>query len=222
MKFFSTITILLSSITILAHSTWAEDSRSASMPPITLDYIQAHHYIDAYPSILKLASSGNQQAQFILANYYICGRVVEFSCKNALASFKHAAQPSSGIRNDEIIRRSKNEIAWINAACEEKDFVRDTKLAMIYATEAANNGDPYSIDSLAAVQARTGNFKTAVITQQNAIAGLKLYSRYNPVDSYTIAEFNSRLKLYESNQPARFGKWNADQNCNTLPIASGS
>ncbi len=216
------VSILLSSTALLLNPALGEDLRGASMPSDTLDFIQSRHYMDAYPSVLKLASSGNQQAQFILANYYICGRVVEFSCKNALTSFKHAIKPSSGVQNNEIIRRSKNEIAWINAACEEKDFVRDTNLAMKYATEAANQGDPYSIDSLAAVQARTGDFKTAVTSQQNAIAGLKLYSLYNPVDTYTLDEFLARLKRYESNQPASFGKWNSDQNCNTLPNASGS
>ncbi|MBL8472606.1 MAG: sel1 repeat family protein [Rhodocyclaceae bacterium] len=209
--------ILLGPIAILSTPAGEGNSRGAPMPSSTMDLLQSRRYADAYPSVSKLASSGNQQAQFILANYYICGRVVEFSCSRALALFKSATKPSSGDQSAEIVRRSKNEIAWINAACEESGFARDTNLAMKYAMEAANQGDPYSIDSVAAVQARIGNFRAAVATQRDAIAGLTGYARDNPVDSYTIAEFHARLKRYESNQPSRFGKWNADQNCNALP-----
>ena len=195
-------------------------SRGDPLPNSTWELIQAHRYADAYPTVVKLAQSSNQEAQFILANYYICGRVVAFSCTDALPLFKAATVPSIGDHSEEIVRRSKNEIAWINAACEERGLVRDIDLAMRYALEAAESDDPYSVDTVAAVQARNGDFKAATGTQRRAIEGLTAYARDNPVDSYTFDEFRVRLKLYEANQPASFGKWNADQNCNTLPNAA--
>jgi hypothetical protein len=143
--------------------------------------------------------------------------VVEFSCVKALEQFGAATRPSRNKRSSEIVRRSKNEVAWINSACEETGLVRNMELALKYAMEAAKNGDPYSVDSLAAVRARLGDFRAAISYQQNAIRGLEIVAQTEPVEAYTFAEFRARLKAYQDHQPARFGPWNAEQNCNTLP-----
>lgn len=209
--------LLVGILAVVGTTARATEDRGAPLPEDTWSLLQARQYAEALPIVSKLASAGNHQAQFILANYYICGRVVEFSCQKAVSLFNEAANPSTNDQSDEIVFRSKNEIAWINSACEESGFVRDTHLALRYASEAAKDGDPYSIDSLAAAQARLGDFKAAIDSQRSAITRLTEYARDNPIEQFTFDEFRSRLELYQANKPARFGKWNAERNCNAFP-----
>lgn len=195
----------------------AQISRSEPLPESITTQLAKRQYTKVYPELVRYADAGNHEAQFMLANYHVCARGVPFDCNKALELFAAAALPSNNPNSPEIVLSAKNEIAWIHAACEQPDFHRDLTVALEYAQEAAQDGSPFRQDTLAAALARLGRFTEAAQLQQQALDGLQAMSGEDKVPAYTIREFRSRLKLYKANRPARFGKWNAEANCNALP-----
>ena len=198
----------------------AQSARGDALPDDVSGHLEAHRYEQAYPGLLKALKTENQQAQFTLANYYVCGRVVPFDCSKALELFVAASKPSDSKESEEIVRRAKNEIAWIYAACEDLPS-RNLAVALVYASQAASEGDPdpYNVDTLAAVHARKGDFDKAIEAQRAALFILEQFAKHGvlEVEPYTFDEFRRRLALYQARQPATFGKATALQNCNTLP-----
>ncbi|WP_018610369.1 tetratricopeptide repeat protein [Uliginosibacterium gangwonense] len=195
----------------------AQISRSEPLPDSITAQLNKRQYTKAYPELVRYADAGNHEAQFTLANYHVCARGVPFDCNKALELFAAAALPSNNPNSQEIVLSAKNEIAWIHAACEQADFHRDLTVALEYAQEAAQDGSPFHQDTLAAALARLGRFTEAAQLQQQALDGLQALEGEDKAPTYVVREFRSRLKLYKANRPARFGKWNAEANCNALP-----
>jgi hypothetical protein len=192
---------------------------SNELPEDVLDLLAQKQYRTALPHIELLAHRRNQHATFVLANYYVCGKMVPFSCAKAEELFTSSLDSKNGLPSiPAIARSSKNEIAWINAACEQPGFTRNLGKAMQYSREAVSeDGEPYSVDTFAAVLARTGEFARAATAQRLAIARLAEFSKTEDVPKYTFDEFNKRLSLYEQGKPAQFDDSTYKQNCNALP-----
>lgn len=200
-----------------AQAQQAVDPRSADLPEAVYEAFQAGDYDRAYPVLQRLAASDHQKATFLLGNYYLCAKVVKFDCAKAQDLFKRSARPSSSPESADIVVMSKNEIAWINAACEQPGFTRNAEVAIKVGTEAAADGNPYRVDTLAAAYANIGEYPKAIALQYQAIEALVPLARTEPVQGYTVVEFMKRIALYKRAKPARFGDWNAAENCNALP-----
>jgi tetratricopeptide (TPR) repeat protein len=94
-----------------------------------------------------------------------------------------------------------NQLGWLLATHPSTE-VRNGEKAVVYAVKAcevstSNWENAYSIDTLAAAYAATGNCKEAVKRQMQAIEKL----RETSLESILMEEYKERLKLYESNQP---------------------
>ena len=195
----------------------AVDSRGSELPEIVYRSFQARDYKRAYPVLEKLAAADHQEAAFWLGNYYLCARVVKFDCAKAQELFQKSARPSSSRNSADLVAMSKNEIAWINAACEQPGFSRDAELALKVGKEAAADGNPFRLDTLAAAYANAGDYPKAIALQSQALRALDALGRTEPVEDYTAKEFSRRLALYKRARPARFDARSADENCNALP-----
>jgi len=200
-----------------SHAQQGADERGAELPAIVYESFQSGDYERAFAPLEKLAAAGHQEAAFWLGNYYLCGRVVKFDCAKAQELFQTSARPSSSPDSADLVIRSKNEIAWINAACEQPGFTRDAELAIQAGKEAAADGDPYRVDTLAAAHANAGDYPKAIALQYQAIEALVPLAKKEPLQQYTVQEFVRRLTLYKRARPASFGAWNAAENCNALP-----
>ncbi len=90
-----------------------------------------------------------------------------------------------------------NAIAWLLATCPDAKF-HDGKEAVYFALKAVSiDRNAQYFDTLAAAQARKGDFKQAVETQQ---AALDLLRKDKAVQK-TIKEFTTRLSLYTAGKP---------------------
>jgi tetratricopeptide (TPR) repeat protein len=181
--------------------------------------LDGKRYAEALPKLEALSRQGNQSGSFLLANFYVCGKLVRFSCVRAEQLFSAALDSRNGAPAiPEISRYSKNEVAWINAACEEPGFTGDLEKAMRLSLEAVNEEpDPYTVDTLAAVLAKAGNFERAVEAQKQALRRLEQAAKQDDIPPVTFDEFRKRLALYGQRKPARFDASNATANCNALP-----
>jgi tetratricopeptide (TPR) repeat protein len=90
-----------------------------------------------------------------------------------------------------------NALAWLLATCPDTK-IHDGKEAVRFALKAVNfDRSAQNLDTLAAAQARQGDFKQAVETQQ---AALDLLLKDKAVQE-TIKEFSNRLSLYKEAKP---------------------
>ena len=90
-----------------------------------------------------------------------------------------------------------NALAWLLATCPDAK-IHDGKEAVHFAPKAVNiDRNAQYLDTLAAAQARKGDFKQAVETQQ---AALDLFRKDKAVQEI-IKEFNARLSLYTAGTP---------------------
>ncbi|MHC1696954.1 MAG: tetratricopeptide repeat protein [Geobacteraceae bacterium] len=90
-----------------------------------------------------------------------------------------------------------NALAWLLATCPDPK-IRDGREAARLALKAVSiDKNAENLDTLAAAQARKGDFKSAVETQQ---AALDLLQKDEPVQT-TIEEFIARLSLYKEGKP---------------------
>ncbi len=90
-----------------------------------------------------------------------------------------------------------NALAWLLATCPDAK-IHDGKEAVSFALKAVSiDRNAQSLDTLAAAQARKGDFKQAVETQQAALDLL----RKNKALLETIKEFTTRLSLYTAAKP---------------------
>jgi WD40 repeat protein len=90
-----------------------------------------------------------------------------------------------------------NDLAW-QLATSPDSTVRDGPKALALAKKAVtltDGKDPLILDTLAAAYAETGDFSNAVAKQNDALVLLK--------HELTKKDYESRLKLYESNMPYR-------------------
>jgi tetratricopeptide (TPR) repeat protein len=86
-----------------------------------------------------------------------------------------------------------NALAWLLATCPDAK-IRDGQEAVRLALKAVSiDRNAQNLDTLAAAQARKGDFKQAVETQQAALA---LLTKYKAVQA-EIQEFTTRLSLYK-------------------------
>lgn len=196
---------------------------SNELPAHVLELLDQKRYREALAEIEPLAVRRNQHATFALANFYVCGKVVEFSCAKAEALFTASLTSRNGLpANPEVTRAARNEIAWVHAACTEPGFSRSLDTAQRFSLEALRESFgtpalPYAYDTVAAVVARTQDYAQAARLQRVAIARLKDLARTETVEAYTFAEFDKRLALYERGEPATVDASTAAQNCNALP-----
>jgi uncharacterized protein len=181
--------------------------------------IDAKNYAAALPGLEELARRGNQWGAFMLGNYYSCGKVVRFDCSKAQELFLVSEKPKDGEPVDaELVNRSRNEIAWINAACDQAGFVRNGALALRLALAMdVDPDDPLGIDTVAAAYAETANFQMAIRVQRHAIRSLQANAASASMLQANLEAFRRRLAAYESGKPARFDAAIAAQECNTLP-----
>jgi len=90
-----------------------------------------------------------------------------------------------------------NALAWLLATCPDAKF-SDGKEAVRFALKAVNiDKNAQYLDTLAAAQARKGDFKQAVETQQAALDLL----RKDKAAQETIKDFTTRLNLYSAGKP---------------------
>jgi tetratricopeptide (TPR) repeat protein len=90
-----------------------------------------------------------------------------------------------------------NALAWLLATCPDAKL-HDGKEAVSFALKAVSiDRNAQYLDTLAAAQARKGDFKQAVETQQ---AALDLLRKDKAVQE-TIKEFTTRLSLYTAGKP---------------------
>lgn len=90
-----------------------------------------------------------------------------------------------------------NALAWLLATCPDTK-IQDGKEAVSFALKAVSiDKNALYLDTLAAAQARKGDFKQAVETQQ---AALDLLRKDKAVQE-TIKEFTTRLSLYTAGKP---------------------
>jgi tetratricopeptide (TPR) repeat protein len=90
-----------------------------------------------------------------------------------------------------------NALAWLLATCPDAK-IHDGKEAVRFALKAVRiDRNAQYLDTLAAAQARKGDFKQAVETQQ---AALELI-RKDKAAQETLKEFTSRLSLYTAGKP---------------------
>jgi len=91
-----------------------------------------------------------------------------------------------------------NALAWLLATCPDAK-IHDGKEAVRFALKAVNiDRNAQYLDTLAAAQARKGDFKQAIETQQ---AALDLLRKDKAVQEKTIKEFTARLSLYTAGKP---------------------
>jgi hypothetical protein len=194
------------------------DNRPAEMIAAEIEAaFEKKQYEAALPGLNELALRREQWAVFMLGNYYVCGKVVKFDCGKALELFRISERPQTGQPVDaELVRRSRNEIAWIHAACEQSGFVRDGDLALQIALADAAESDPYAIDTAAAALANKGHYAQALLLQDHAIRRLRTLARSESVRPQTVASFERRLQLYREGRPARFDAATAEQECNAF------
>jgi len=90
-----------------------------------------------------------------------------------------------------------NALAWLLATCPDAK-IHDGKEAVHFALKAVSiDRNAQYLDTLAAAQARKGDFKQAVETQQAALDLL----RKDKASQETIKEFTARLSLYTAGKP---------------------
>jgi tetratricopeptide (TPR) repeat protein len=90
-----------------------------------------------------------------------------------------------------------NTLAWLLATCPAAK-IHDGKEAVNFALKAVSiDRNAHYLDTLAAAQARKGDFKQAVETQQAALDLL----RKDKAGQETIKEFTDRLGLYTADKP---------------------
>jgi len=90
-----------------------------------------------------------------------------------------------------------NALAWLLATCPDAKF-HDGKVAVSFALKAVSiDRNAEYLDTLAAAQARKGDFKQAVETQQAALDLL----RKDQAAQETIKELTTRLSLYTTGKP---------------------
>ncbi|MDP2157938.1 MAG: hypothetical protein Q8K68_09550, partial [Nitrospirota bacterium] len=91
-----------------------------------------------------------------------------------------------------------NALSWLLATCPDAKS-HDGKEAVRFALKAVNiDKNAQYLDTLAAAQARKGDFKQAIETQQ---AALDLLRKDKAVQEETIKEFTARLNLYTAGKP---------------------
>lgn len=91
-----------------------------------------------------------------------------------------------------------NALAWLLATCPDAKF-HDGKEAVRFALKAAGiDKNAQYLDTLAAAQARNGDFKQAVETQQAALDSLR---KDKAAQEETIEELTNRLSLYAAGKP---------------------
>ncbi|BAJ00476.1 tetratricopeptide repeat protein [Shewanella violacea] len=138
---------------------------------------------------LMLSEQGNKWAQFRLGFIYAAGgEGVERNCGKAVERFNSVG--------DEV---SLGNVAWILATCPEAEYRNgDKALELARSLVASDQQDPTNLDNLAAAYAETGDYNSAVETQQKAIHALKNSKMVNRSD-----EFEQRLQSYQQNKPFR-------------------
>ncbi|WP_457356552.1 hypothetical protein [Roseateles sp. P5_D6] len=181
--------------------------------------IEEKKYAAALPRVTSLAAQKNQHAQFVLASYYSCGKIVPFSCSKADELFKASMNPSNGApENGAISQAAPNEVAWLHATCTQDGFERDLETAKTYAMEAMQrDNNAFALDTLAAVAARAGEFKAAMSFQRMAISKLDVMAKAEPIPAAAFVDFKKRLAGYEQGQPAEVTADTAAASCNLLP-----
>ncbi|MBA4389870.1 MAG: hypothetical protein C0399_02910 [Syntrophus sp. (in: bacteria)] len=91
-----------------------------------------------------------------------------------------------------------NALAWLLATCPDAG-IHDGQEAVRFALKAVSiDRNAQYLDTLAAAQARKGDFKQAVETQQ---AALDLLRKDKAVQEETVKEFTTRLSLYTAGKP---------------------
>ncbi len=116
--------------------------------------------------------AGNRFAAANLASRYLFGNGVPRSDKEAIAILLPFAEKGDA--------RSQNTVAWIFACCHDEKQ-RDGEKAVYYATKA-HESEPENwayIGTLAAAQARSGNFDEAVSLQSRSIKLLEKVTSSN-------------------------------------------
>jgi tetratricopeptide (TPR) repeat protein len=90
-----------------------------------------------------------------------------------------------------------NALAWLLATCPDAK-IHDGREAVSFALKAVSiERSAQSLDTLAAAQARNGDFRQAVETQQAALDLL----RKSEAAQANIKEFSTRLSLYKEGKP---------------------
>ena len=94
--------------------------------------------------------------------------------------------------------RVLNDFAWFLATCPDNHYWNGSLAVELALAALANDKvqDPGLYDTLAAAQARAGNFKAAVAAQDKAL----LKGRAKGVPEEALREWEDRLRLYLKDQ----------------------
>lgn len=136
-----------------------------------------------------MSEQGDKWAHFRLGFIYSAGgNGVVRNCGKAIEQFNAAGNPVA-----------LGNVAWILATCPEAEY-RDGKRAVTLSLKLleTNQQDPTVLDNLAAAYAESGDFSSAINTQEKAIDALK-----NQPEVATVEEFIKRLDQYKDNKAYR-------------------
>jgi len=141
---------------------------------------------------LRAAIDGNNGAKVDLVRIYLTGDGLARNPAEALKWQREVIDHTDAM--------ACNSLAWQFATCPDPQ-ARDGASAIAAAekavadTKKTNAKYPIYADTLAAAYAEAGNFEKAVAVEKEAIALL--------TDTKAIADYTTRLRLYETNTPYR-------------------
>lgn len=141
--------------------------------------------IDDYNKAIELDASNSS---WFVSRGHAWYKLADF--KNAIADQHRAIEIAPDNAN------AYNALAIIYATCHEKAFRNGSKavLAAEKACELTKWKEAYFIDTLAAANAENGEYDQAIKWQEKAIELSSIYS---------LARFQSHVKLYQASQPLR-------------------
>ena len=142
------------------------------------------------------AERGNASAQCKLAGIYRAGEGVPVNPTEAAKWYRRAMEHYRQV-GEGGDTEAQNNLAWLLATCMLSE-VRDGRQAVEVAEKAVaatKRQDDTFLATLAAAYAEAGDFRKAVSAQKEALARVR--------DADTRRDYQSRLELYESNQPYR-------------------
>ena len=160
---------------------------------LSLALVQAKRYAEAVPLLESLASESpkDSHAHLWLAHALVRVRRPE----EAVTHYRTALR----LQPDSLL--AMNELAWL-LATHSKASIRSPKESLTLAQRATQNAgnasNPAILDTLAAAQAATGDFASAIKTAEQALTLAK-----EAKNEHLIKALTRRLKIYLQSRPYR-------------------
>lgn len=175
-----------------------EEGRKLNPNSLQLTYASAlvamkrQHYADATAAYSRMLTLPSARSSASLSSEIYTERAYTEALQNSYQSAR--ADLERAIALDKTNLRAHNNYAWLLATCPEAS-VRDGQRALTFArslNQRLNSNNASALDTLAAAQAETGDFRGAIKTQQRAVSAAKAESR---------GVYQQHLTSYQNGQP---------------------